>query len=676
MANKGRVIRELFLVGFVAAFIMPWGAATANFSAQLGSDVYGWEPLGLIAGSSELRMHSLGEDRWEVWACDTPGGTVDVDPATVASVLNAEVAPFYRWLSDGTYRPEFIAGETVVETSSCANAVSDVVSSEPNGVLIVTDAASNGGSAQSGLWCPYEGQCPASPDTYPANYRSVTVGAHAVLGSNPRIVTVVHEIGHTLHFGHTYSGGTTGTWAEYDNPLDVMSKAGDRTRVMGTLALNRYIAGWIEPEQVEVATTAGTHTITALGGSGTQLLLVPNGELGWVTAIDARTRSGYDAALPAAGVTVHVLDQRPEACGSSLPCFGLSRRVSPWPAEPDSYEHMLMPGDSLVLPNGWLLTVSDAVPGGFVVDLIDTSAPVFAGPAVATGIESSSVGLTWPAAVDDGPVSYEVTTDGVDPVRTTDTSVVLTGLAPDREYRIRVSARDLSGNAVTLDPVVVRTLTERDRWVAHDPGRGLWTFRLGEGVGLPVFYGVPGDLPLLCDWDGNGADSVGVYRPQEGFAYLRNTNSLGFADIDFHYGIPSDVPLCGDWDGDGIDSLGIYRPGEQRFYLRNANSLGLADIDFGFGVAGDVPLAGDWDGDGIDTVGVFRPATGTVHTLEGMTLSVTAAGELVVGDLVGVGKDAVATFAGGVIRYGAPDGAQQLIRFGAAGQTVLAGWWE
>ena len=29
-------------------------------------------------------------------------------------------------------------------------------------------------------------------------------------------------------------------------------------------------------------------------------------------------------------------------------------------------------------------------------------------------------------------------------------------------------------------------------------------------------------------------------------SYLRNSNTLGFADLDFHYGIPTDIPLCGD----------------------------------------------------------------------------------------------------------------------------------
>ena len=83
MANttRGRVWREFLLVALVAAFIVPWGAATANMSAQLENDVYGWEPLGQIAGSSELRAHSLGEDVWEVWVCDTAAGSVAVEPA-------------------------------------------------------------------------------------------------------------------------------------------------------------------------------------------------------------------------------------------------------------------------------------------------------------------------------------------------------------------------------------------------------------------------------------------------------------------------------------------------------------------------------------------------------------------------------------------------------------------
>jgi len=678
MANttRGRVWRELFLVAFIATFLVPWGPATANQRARLGADVYGWEPLGVIAGSSELRLHSRGEDVWEVWVCDTTAGDVSVSPSQAAAVLNREVTTFYQWLSEGAYRPVFTVGGTVLEGSGCTNAVSDRVTSGPNGVIIVTDNASNGGSAQSGIWCPYEGLCPPSPETFPDNYRSVTLGAHAVVGPNPRLVTVVHELGHTLHFGHSYSGRTTGTWAEYDDPIDVMSKAGDRTRLMATSALNRYISGWVDPEDVIIAGGDGSYTLSALGHPGDELLLVPNGEQGWLTAIDVRLPTGYDSALPEAGVTVHTLDQRAEACGSTLPCFGLSRRVSQWPAIADSYDHVLAPGDDLTLPNGWVLSVRERVGDRFVVALADGAAPVFAGPVLATGIEASSVSLAWPAAAAGRPIVYDVAVGSRPPFATSETSAVATGLAPDTEYAIQVTARDDRGNQVPADPLVVRTLTARDKWVAHDPASGRWLFRLGEGIEDSVYYGVPGDIALFCDWDGDGTDTVGLYRPYEGFVYLRNSNTLGFADVDFFYGIPTDIPLCGDWDGDGIDTIGVYRPGMGRFFLRNSNSLGFADVDFAFGSPGDLPLAGDWDGDGVDTVAMWRPSAGTVLGIDGEQWPVPGAGRLIVGDYFGTGQDGFAAYVDGVITVVDDAGAQQLIRLGTSRTVALTGWWD
>jgi hypothetical protein len=34
------------------------------------------------------------------------------------------------------------------------------------------------------------------------------------------------------------------------------------------------------------------------------------------------------------------------------------------------------------------------------------------------------------------------------------------------------------------------------------------------------------------------------------------------------------VPIAGDWDGDGDDNLGIYRPSEQMFYLFTSTCTG------------------------------------------------------------------------------------------------------
>lgn len=151
-------------------------------------------------------------------------------------------------------------------------------------------------------------------------------------------------------------------------------------------------------------------------------------------------------------------------------------------------------------------------------------------------------------------------------------------------------------------------------WIGrHDPRTGLWTLSSDGGLLTPFYYGVPGDLPVVCDWDGDGIRTPGLYRPQTGFLYLRNSNDFGVADVEIFFGVPGDLPICGDWNGDGVDTIGIFRPSEARFYLRNSNTQGFAEEEFVFGQPSDLPFAGDWDGDGIDTVGLYRSSNGFVY---------------------------------------------------------------
>ena len=134
---------------------------------------------------------------------------------------------------------------------------------------------------------------------------------------------------------------------------------------------------------------------------------------------------------------------------------------------------------------------------------------------------------------------------------------------------------------------------------------GTWYLRNSNSGGAPDMaftWGAPGDVPVVGDWDGDGRDTIGVYR--KGVWYLRNTNNSGGVDISFTWGAPTDVPLVGDWNGDGKDTIGVYRDGT--WFERNTNSSGGVDALFPWGAATDVPVVGDWDGDGKDTVGVRR----------------------------------------------------------------------
>ena len=144
-----------------------------------------------------------------------------------------------------------------------------------------------------------------------------------------------------------------------------------------------------------------------------------------------------------------------------------------------------------------------------------------------------------------------------------------------------------------------------------DPDTGRWHFRFGAGGEAMFFYGNPGDIPLLGDWDCDGVDTVGMYRPSSGFVYLRDSNNFGTADMEFFFGIPGDIPLVGDWNMDGCDTLAVYR--NSQIFVANTLGTVVAEFSFFFGDPGDRPFTADFDGDGVTTVGVYRETSGLVY---------------------------------------------------------------
>jgi hypothetical protein len=132
------------------------------------------------------------------------------------------------------------------------------------------------------------------------------------------------------------------------------------------------------------------------------------------------------------------------------------------------------------------------------------------------------------------------------------------------------------------------------------------------------FQPAPANLPLAGDFDGDGFDTIGTYAStaNEPFFLLSNARVLeavvAEADILFFFGKTGDLPVAGDWDGDGIDTAGVYRPSTSEFFLVN-DFLGGPVKTFVFGTKGDLPIAGDWDGDGVDSVGVYRKSDSTMH---------------------------------------------------------------
>ena len=169
-----------------------------------------------------------------------------------------------------------------------------------------------------------------------------------------------------------------------------------------------------------------------------------------------------------------------------------------------------------------------------------------------------------------------------------------------------------------------------------DTSTGEWHLRDQTGLLADFYYGDPGDVPILGDWNCDGIDTPGLYRQSDGYVYLRNSNTQGIADIRFYFGNPSDIPLAGDFNGDGCDTLSIYRPENQTFYIMNKlgdneSGLGAAEYSFIFGNPGDKPVVGDWDGDGVDEIGLHRESTGFFYYRNTLTTGV-ADGEMFFGD--------------------------------------------
>jgi hypothetical protein len=204
---------------------------------------------------------------------------------------------------------------------------------------------------------------------------------------------------------------------------------------------------------------------------------------------------------------------------------------------------------------------------------------------------------------------------------------------------------------------------------------------LGEdGRADTLAYGLPGDLPVAGDWDGDGGDTVGIFRG--GLFLLHVPNELSAAAVSF--GEPGSLPVTGDWDGDGVDTIGVFRDGV--FRLRNNNSPGAADLTVELGAAGDLPVAGDWDGDGLDTVAVFRAGAGSFLLLESLasestttTLELGGPGDRpVAGDWDSDGADSVGVFRDGVFTLLGADAASPALTtsFPAAAGVPVAGRWE
>ena len=208
----------------------------------------------------------------------------------------------------------------------------------------------------------------------------------------------------------------------------------------------------------------------------------------------------------------------------------------------------------------------------------------------------------------------------------------LSDLKPDQVHpnasgRAKMAAKWAAALSADLSTDSVLLVEPNGRWHIQRPGQADYTF----------FYGVPGDIPIFGDWNGDGLATPGAYRvgPGGGFAYLTNAlpsnGGVGVAQFNYFFGAPGDEVLVGDWDGNGSDTLGVNRNGH--IFLANTHGSGGQPVptarDFWFGAPGDRAFGADTDDDGVDSVILYRNTDGFSYYIDDVP---AVSGQAVVAD--------------------------------------------
>lgn len=292
---------------------------------------------------------------------------------------------------------------------------------------------------------------------------------------------------------------------------------------------------------------------------------------------------------------------------------------------------------------------------------------------------------------------------------------------------------------VPLEGLVMRPATfAPPDWTAECMNQGRWLLRMSSDEDdatrqrtREILFGVPGGLPVVGDFNGDGIDEIAVYVRGHWFIDLNGNGRWDEDDLWAQLGDAVDEPVTGDWNGDGKDDIGIFGPawlGDRRALsaepglpdaendqaaltkpknippepheatngarLLQHTQRGDARADvidhvFRYGAHLNVPVTGDWTGDGIKNIGVFHDGRWILDedgdgrwTDRDPMFQFGQPGDLpVVGDFNGDGVDEIGVYRDGtwIIDMNGNrqiDAHDRVFQFGGPGDIPVVGDWD
>jgi hypothetical protein len=148
------------------------------------------------------------------------------------------------------------------------------------------------------------------------------------------------------------------------------------------------------------------------------------------------------------------------------------------------------------------------------------------------------------------------------------------------------------------------------------PSNGTWyMIPSSTGAWHSVQWGLPGDVAVPGDYDGDGKTDIAVWRPSNGTWYMVPSSTGAWYSV--QWGLPGDIAVPGDYDGDGKTDIAIWRPSNATWYVIPSSTNAWYSAQWG--LPGDTPVPGDFDGDGKTDFAVWRPSNGTWYVIPSST---------------------------------------------------------